>query len=169
MEAACHRQHAPPLGRAPAPRPEGPGRRTRPAHDAPARGTPLVVVSSREMAREVLRTHDANFATRPRLLAGETLMYGCSDILFSPSGTYWRKLRPLCAAEILSANRVRSFRHIREQEVRSHVENIHAAGPSTPVDVTMTFFNLTIKKRSTSSPAHPSGTSIETSKSSYRR
>uniref|UniRef100_M8BN33 Cytochrome P450 71D8 n=1 Tax=Aegilops tauschii TaxID=37682 RepID=M8BN33_AEGTA len=68
------------------------------------------------MAREVLRTHDANFATRPRLLAGETLMYGCSDILFSPSGTYWRKLRQLCAAEILSANRVRSFRHIREQE-----------------------------------------------------
>ncbi|KAF7082469.1 LOW QUALITY PROTEIN: hypothetical protein CFC21_086338 [Triticum aestivum] len=109
-------------------------------------GTPLVVVSSREMAREVLRTHDANFATRPRLLAGEALMYGCSDILFSPSGTYWRKLRQLCAAEILSANRVRSFRHIREQEVqvRSHVESIHAAGPSTPVDITMTFFNLTI-------------------------
>ena len=79
--------------------------------------TPLVVASSREMAREVLRTHDANFATRPRLLAGEIVMYDCADILFSPSGTYWRRLRQLCAAEILSPNRVLSFRHIREQEV----------------------------------------------------
>jgi hypothetical protein len=80
--------------------------------------TPLVVVSSREMAREVLRTHDASFATRPRLLAGEIVLYDCADILFSPSGTYWRKLRQLCAAEILSPSRVLSFRHIREEEVR---------------------------------------------------
>ncbi|KAM0917456.1 hypothetical protein ACQ4PT_009493 [Festuca glaucescens] len=80
--------------------------------------TPLVVVSSREMAREVLRTHDANFATRPRLLAGEIVLYDCADILFSPSGTYWRRLRQLCAAEILSPSRVLSFRHIREEEVR---------------------------------------------------
>ncbi|XP_051208931.1 premnaspirodiene oxygenase-like [Lolium perenne] len=106
--------------------------------------TPLVVVSSREMAREVLRTHDASFATRPRLLAGEIVLYDCADILFSPSGTYWRKLRQLCTAEILSPSRVLSFRHIREEEVRSQVEDIHAAGPSTPVDVTMTFYGLAI-------------------------
>lgn len=79
--------------------------------------TPLVVVSSREVAREVLRTHDANFATRPRLLAGEVVLYGGADILFSPSGEYWRKLRQLCAAEVLGPKRVLSFRHIREQEV----------------------------------------------------
>ncbi|EMS61373.1 Premnaspirodiene oxygenase [Triticum urartu] len=33
--------------------------------------TPLLVVSSRETARLVLRTHDANFATRPKILAAE--------------------------------------------------------------------------------------------------
>ncbi|KAM3295598.1 hypothetical protein ACQJBY_038087 [Aegilops geniculata] len=106
--------------------------------------TPLVVVSSREMAREVLRTHDASFATRPKLLVGEVVLYSYADILFSPSGTYWRKLRQLCAAEILSPSRVLSFRHIREQEVRKQVEDIHAVGPSTPVDVTAIFSGLAI-------------------------
>jgi hypothetical protein len=80
--------------------------------------TPLVVVSSREMARQVLKTHDANFATRPKLLSGEIVLYRWADILFSPSGEYWRKLRQLCAAEVLSPKRVLTFRHIREQEVR---------------------------------------------------
>ncbi|RCV44189.1 hypothetical protein SETIT_9G354000v2 [Setaria italica] len=106
--------------------------------------TPLVVVSSREMARQVLKTHDANFATRPRLLSGEIVLYRWADILFSPSGEYWRKLRQLCAAEVLSPKRVLTFRHIREQEVASQVERIRAAGPTTPVDLSATFYNLAI-------------------------
>ena len=81
--------------------------------------TPLVVASSKETARAVLKTHDTNFATRPKLLAGEIVGYDWADILFSPSGDYWRKLRQLCAAEILSPKRVLSFRHIREDEVSS--------------------------------------------------
>jgi len=79
--------------------------------------TPLVVASSKETARAVLKTHDPNFATRPKLLAGEIVGYEWVDILFAPSGDYWRKLRQLCAAEILSPKRVLSFRHIREEEV----------------------------------------------------
>jgi hypothetical protein len=79
--------------------------------------TPLVVASSKETARAVLKTHDTNFATRPKLLSGEIVAYDWADILFSPSGDYWRKLRQLCAAEILSPKRVHSFRHIREDEV----------------------------------------------------
>ncbi|GJM96559.1 hypothetical protein PR202_ga13407 [Eleusine coracana subsp. coracana] len=84
--------------------------------------TPLVVASSKEPARAVLKTHATNFATRPKLLAGEIVGYEWADILFSPSGDYWRKLRQLCAAEILSPKRVLSFRHIREDEVRSSYE-----------------------------------------------
>lgn len=85
--------------------------------------TPLVVATSKETARAVLKTHDTNFATRPRLLAGEIVGYEWADILFSPSGDYWRKLRQLCAAEILSPKRVLSFRHIREDEVGKTMQN----------------------------------------------
>ncbi|KAL6650129.1 hypothetical protein ACP70R_014353 [Stipagrostis hirtigluma subsp. patula] len=106
--------------------------------------TPLVVVSSREMARQVLKTHDANFATRPKLLAGEIVLYGWADILFSPSGEYWRKLRQLCAAEVLSPKRVLAFRHIREQEMARQVEMVRAAGPSTPVDLSAMFYDVAI-------------------------
>ena len=89
--------------------------------------TPLVVASSKETARAVLKTHDTNFATRPKLLAGEIVGYDWADILFSPSGDYWRKLRQLCAAEILSPKRVFSFRHIREDEVSACMH--HACRP----------------------------------------
>uniref|UniRef100_A0A0E0IPU3 Cytochrome P450 n=1 Tax=Oryza nivara TaxID=4536 RepID=A0A0E0IPU3_ORYNI len=106
--------------------------------------TPVVVASSRGAARAVLKTHDANFATRPRLLAGEIVGYGWADILFSPSGDYWRKLRQLCAAEILSPKRVLSFRHIREDEVTARVEEIRAAAaPSTPVNLSVLFHSTT--------------------------
>ncbi|CAN6284239.1 unnamed protein product [Urochloa humidicola] len=105
---------------------------------------PLVVASSREMARSVLKTHDANFATRPKLLGGEIVLYGWTDIIFSPSGEYWRKLRQLCAAEVLSPKRVLTFRHIREQEMVSQVERIRATRPMTPVDLSAMFYSLMI-------------------------
>ncbi|CAL4935871.1 unnamed protein product [Urochloa decumbens] len=103
--------------------------------------TPLVVASSRETARAVLKTHDTNFATRPKLLAGEIVGYEWADILFSPSGDYWRKLRQLCAAEILSPKRVLSFRHIREDEVALKLEEIRAA--AAPVNLSVAFHSLT--------------------------
>ncbi|KAK3147262.1 hypothetical protein QOZ80_3BG0280230 [Eleusine coracana subsp. coracana] len=106
--------------------------------------TPMVVVSSKETARAVLKTHDTNFATRPKLLAGEIVGYEWVDILFAPSGDYWRKLRQLCAAEILSPKRVLSFRHIREDEVRLRVEEIRAAaGVNAPVNLSVMFHSIT--------------------------
>ncbi|OEL25661.1 Premnaspirodiene oxygenase [Dichanthelium oligosanthes] len=104
---------------------------------------PVVVVSSKELARDVLKTHDANFATRPKLVAGGIVAYDWTDILFSPSGDYWRKLRRLCIQEILSTKRILSFQHIREDEVLNLVDEIRAAGPSTPVDLSSRLHRIT--------------------------
>ncbi|KHG19246.1 Cytochrome P450 [Gossypium arboreum] len=86
--------------------------------------TSTVVVSSAEMAKEIMKTHDIVFATRPVLASAKILTYGCTDIAFSPYGNYWRNLRKICTSELLNASRVASFQPIREEEVLNHVETI---------------------------------------------
>ena len=77
-----------------------------------------VVVSSPRLAREVLKTHDSVFASRPNLLSSQYLSFNSSDVTFSPSGPYWRQARRICVTELLSPRRVNSFQLIRDQEVR---------------------------------------------------
>ncbi|KAL1538029.1 salviol synthase-like [Salvia divinorum] len=76
----------------------------------------FLIVSSVEFAKEVMRTHDTNFANRPPMLATEELTYNSTGITFSPYGDYWRQLRKICTVELLNGRRVRSFRRIREEE-----------------------------------------------------
>ncbi|KAK8300160.1 hypothetical protein V6Z12_D05G369300 [Gossypium hirsutum] len=83
-----------------------------------------VVVSSPEMAEEIMKTHDIVFANRPFLVVAKMTTYECTDIVFAPYGTYWRNLRKICTSELLSAARVASFRSIREEEVLNLVETI---------------------------------------------
>ncbi|KAG8502828.1 hypothetical protein CXB51_000471 [Gossypium anomalum] len=52
---------------------------------------PHVVVSSPEAAKEVMKTHDINFANRPFLLGAEIVLYNLSDIGFAPYGSHWRE------------------------------------------------------------------------------
>ncbi|PPS20288.1 hypothetical protein GOBAR_AA00272 [Gossypium barbadense] len=83
-----------------------------------------VVVSSAEMAKETMKTHDVVFANRPVLASANIITYGCTDIAFSPYGNYWRNLRKICTLELLNTTRVASFQSIREEEVLNLVETI---------------------------------------------
>ncbi|KAI6688754.1 hypothetical protein NL676_025582 [Syzygium grande] len=100
---------------------------------------PHVVVSSADMAKEVMKTHDLTFASRPQLLATEVLSYGSTDLLFTPYGEYWRQLRKICTSELLSAKRVHSFRHIREVEVSNLVKWV-ASNVGSPINLTQRLF-----------------------------
>jgi len=79
---------------------------------------PVLVVSSPRAAEAVLRTHDLVFASRPRSLVAEIVLYGPSDIGFTPYGEYWRQARKLVTTHMLTVKRVQSLRLSREEEVK---------------------------------------------------
>eukprot|EP00262_Sarcandra_glabra_P000670 TRINITY_DN1080_c0_g1_i3.p1 TRINITY_DN1080_c0_g1~~TRINITY_DN1080_c0_g1_i3.p1 ORF type:complete len:503 (-),score=81.31 TRINITY_DN1080_c0_g1_i3:72-1580(-) len=89
------------------------------------------VVSSSEIAKEVMKTHDISFSSRPSLASPSILVYGCTDVAFSPYGDYWRQIRKICVMELLSTKRVQSFRLVREEEVSNLVQHISSKVGST--------------------------------------
>ncbi|CAL5039590.1 unnamed protein product [Urochloa decumbens] len=98
-----------------------------------------VVISSPDAAREVMKTHDVIFATRPlsaTVRAGSMIADGLG-IAFSPYGERWRQLRKFSTMELLSTKRVRSFRPIREDETARLVTEIAACLPGELVNVTV--------------------------------
>uniref|UniRef100_A0A0E0JJ09 Cytochrome P450 n=1 Tax=Oryza punctata TaxID=4537 RepID=A0A0E0JJ09_ORYPU len=88
----------------------------------------VVVASTAEAAREVTKTHDLAFATRPITPTGKVLMADSVGVVFAPYGDGWRTLRRICTLELLSARRVRSFRAVREEEVGRLLRAVRDAG-----------------------------------------
>ena len=88
---------------------------------------PCIIVSSPEIAKEILKTHDITFCDRPNLLLSTIWSYNATDIVFSTYGEHWRQVRKICVIELLSAKRVQSFRSIRDDEVTNLVKSITAS------------------------------------------
>ncbi|XP_016187635.2 cytochrome P450 71A1 [Arachis ipaensis] len=77
----------------------------------------VLVVSSAELAKEVMETNDVVFASRPHHTATRVLLYGCKDIAFESYGEAWRQKRKICVLELLSAKKVQLLQYIKEEEV----------------------------------------------------
>ncbi|KAJ9182551.1 hypothetical protein P3X46_006535 [Hevea brasiliensis] len=89
-----------------------------------------IVISSPEIAKDVMKTNDIIFAQRPFSLSAHIISYESADIAFAPYGGYWRQMRKICMLELLSAKRVQSFRSIREEEVSNLMSSISFNGGS---------------------------------------
>ncbi|KAL3825588.1 hypothetical protein ACJIZ3_021617 [Penstemon smallii] len=85
---------------------------------------PVLVANSSRLAQEILKIQDINFCSRPATLSFRKVSYEFLDIAFSPYSEYWRDMRRVCVLHLLSAKRVRSFHHIREEEVSRMVQKI---------------------------------------------
>ncbi|WVZ57015.1 hypothetical protein U9M48_007461 [Paspalum notatum var. saurae] len=92
---------------------------------------PVVVGSSVDMARALLKTHDLALIDRPSWAAGKYTNYNYADLFSTPYGAYWRQGRRLWQAELFNARRLASLEHVRGDEVRcmlSAVQYAAAAG-----------------------------------------
>ncbi|PIN22049.1 Cytochrome P450 CYP2 subfamily [Handroanthus impetiginosus] len=94
---------------------------------------PILVVSSADAAREIMKNQDLIFSNRPKLSIPDRLTYGSKDVAFSPYGNYWREVRSICVLQLLSNKRVQSYRSVREQETSIMVEKIRQMGSSSLV------------------------------------
>ncbi|CAL2261264.1 unnamed protein product [Prunus armeniaca] len=107
---------------------------------------PVLLVSSAEAAREILKTHDLTFSGRPKSTIFEKLLYNYKDVAITPYGEYWRQVRSICVSNILSNTRVRSFRSLREEETKSMIRNINdssSSSSSSVLNLTEMFVGLT--------------------------
>ncbi|RHN50998.1 putative premnaspirodiene oxygenase [Medicago truncatula] len=101
-----------------------------------------VVVSSPNLTKEIMRTHDLSFVERPRFLAPNIITYESKDILMSSYGDYWRQMRKICTSELLSAKRVQSFSSIREDGVEKMIQFIHSTSCQDPLDLSKMISSL---------------------------
>ncbi|KAK1294270.1 Cytochrome P450 71A21 [Acorus calamus] len=91
---------------------------------------PTLVVSSPEMAEQVLRTQDHIFANRPLLKIMDRLMHGQKNTSFSPYGEYWRQAKKVTILHLLSNKKVKSIQPIRDDEVTLLLRRISASSSS---------------------------------------
>ncbi|CAA3003809.1 cytochrome P450 71A6-like [Olea europaea subsp. europaea] len=105
---------------------------------------PLLVVSSADAARMIMKDHDLIFSNRPKSSRAEKFTYGSKDIVFAPYGEYWRQLRSICVLQLLSNKRVQSFRRVREEETTLMVEKIRqSCSSSSSINLTDILASLT--------------------------
>ncbi|KAL4297237.1 hypothetical protein GQ457_12G006360 [Hibiscus cannabinus] len=104
---------------------------------------PTLVVSSAEMAEKVIKSHDVAFSNRAKTTAANILLYGCTDLAFSPYGEYWRQVRKLSVLELFSHKRVESFQFVRDEEVELAVNKIRNASINgQPINLTKMVFSV---------------------------
>ncbi|KAK9069915.1 hypothetical protein SSX86_010313 [Deinandra increscens subsp. villosa] len=103
---------------------------------------PTLVASSAEAAKEIMKTHDLAFCSRPSLTMPNILLYGSKSIAFSPYGEYWRQLKSLVVLKLLSNTRVKSYQKVRESEIALMIQEL-GESRGTMVDMGFMFSSLT--------------------------
>ncbi|XP_057781299.1 6,7,8-trihydroxycoumarin synthase-like [Salvia miltiorrhiza] len=89
--------------------------------------TPLVVISSSKLAKQVLKIQDSSFCSRPKLLVQQKLSYNSSDLVFTPYNERWREMKKVTHIHLLNPKKVQSFRPLREEEISRMITKIRSS------------------------------------------
>ncbi|KAJ8771573.1 hypothetical protein K2173_026750 [Erythroxylum novogranatense] len=86
---------------------------------------PTLVVSSSEIAKELFTANDAKVSSRPQLTGMKLLSYNFASFAFTPYGQFWREMRKITAAELMSNSRLEQLKHVRTSEVESSIKDLY--------------------------------------------
>ncbi|KAG9138685.1 hypothetical protein Leryth_018573 [Lithospermum erythrorhizon] len=84
-----------------------------------------VIVSTTELAKEVLKENDQHLADRFRTRSSHSMSRGGMDLIWADYGPHYVKVRKLCNLELFSPKRLEAIRPMREDEYTALVENIY--------------------------------------------
>ncbi|XP_059306735.1 cytochrome P450 71A4-like [Lycium ferocissimum] len=106
---------------------------------------PVLVASSAEAARDIMKTDDLVWSNRPKTRMADKLLYGSRDVTFSPYGEYWRQIKSVTMLHLFNNKRVQSFRDVREEETSNMIEKIRQGcdSSSSVTDLRDLFSSLT--------------------------
>ncbi|XP_015903025.3 cytochrome P450 84A1 [Ziziphus jujuba] len=101
----------------------------------------IMVVSSPDVARQVLQVHDNVFSNRPANIATTCLTYDRADVAFANYGPFWRQMRKLCVMKLFSNKRAESWNSVPDL-VDSTARTV-AASAGTEVNIGGLVYALT--------------------------
>nr|AYV88859.1 cytochrome P450 oxidase CYP73A169 [Polygala tenuifolia] len=84
----------------------------------------LVVVSSPELAKQVLHTQGVEFGSRTRNVVFDIFTGKGQDMVFTVYGEHWRKMRRIMTVPFFTNKVVQQYRHGWEDEVAKVVEDV---------------------------------------------
>ncbi|XP_024527059.1 flavonoid 3'-monooxygenase-like [Selaginella moellendorffii] len=92
---------------------------------------PFVVVSNNEMAAQVLKTHDLEFASRPDDEFFRIISHDWNDLILGPIGDKWKTMRRICSTHLFSNSMLKTSAGFRESEMKHTVKSIFQQSETT--------------------------------------
>lgn len=100
---------------------------------------PYLVISSPNLAKQVFKTQDHIFCSRPASKATKRLSYNYLDIAFSPHNNHWREMRKLLVSEFLGPKKARSYNLVLMSEIESMVSSLSLHASNVEVNLNELF------------------------------
>ncbi|KAK9125442.1 hypothetical protein Scep_014288 [Stephania cephalantha] len=83
-----------------------------------------VVASSAVVAKEIMKTHESLFTSRPKFGTPNYDIYDGYSFITVEYGHYWRFMKKLCMTQLLSSLQLDRFIHVRREETRKLLKSL---------------------------------------------
>ncbi|KAF8398773.1 hypothetical protein HHK36_014631 [Tetracentron sinense] len=91
---------------------------------------PAIVVSSPEIARDILKQKEAMISSRTITEAVRCALYNATSLVFVPYGARWRLLRKMLTTELFSSRAIELLQPARKQQVHGLLSTLYSASKS---------------------------------------